>query len=179
MKNPALVTVLAATAVLSACATSQLSPTVTAPENLKVPADQVFALEMPATGVQIYECKAKKDEANKFEWVFRAPEAELNNQAGAKTGRHYAGPTWEANDGSKVVGEVVAKNDGPDANAIPWLLLKAKSNAGSGVFSKVTSIQRVLTLGGKAPLTGCSQYQVGAEQRVPYKAVYNFYKARS
>ncbi len=109
-----------------------------------------------ATGVQIYACAARKDDAAKFEWTLVAPEAELFDAAGKKIGRHYAGPTWEATDGSKVVGELKARDDGPDPNAIPWLLLAAKSTSGSGVLSKTTSIQRLRTVGGKAPSEGCA-----------------------
>src|SRR5512143_3698315 len=112
------------------------------PGVLKAPATQVLSLETQAAGVQIYECKASKDDPTRFEWVFKAPEAELFDSTGKKIGRHYAGPTWESNDGSKVVGEVRAKDNGPDPNAIPWLLLSAKSNSGSGIFSQTQSIQR-------------------------------------
>jgi len=148
------------------------------PEALKVPANQVLSLETQAAGVQIYECKASKDDPTRFEWAFKAPEAELFDSTGKKIGRHYAGPTWESNDGSKVVGEVKAKDNGPDPNAIPWLLLSAKSTSGNGVFSQTQSIQRLYTAGGKAPAEVCSQAQAGKEARVPYKAKYYFYNAR-
>ncbi|HXY54634.1 MAG TPA: DUF3455 domain-containing protein [Nitrospirota bacterium] len=148
------------------------------PETLKAPANQVLLLETQATGVQIYECKASKDDRTRFEWVFKAPEADLFDSAGKKIGRHYAGPTWESSDGSKVVGEVKARDNGPDPNAIPWLLLSAKSNSGNGVFSKTQSIQRLYTSGGKAPAEGCKQAQEGKEVRVPYKAKYYFYTAK-
>jgi hypothetical protein len=165
-------------ALLAGCATSTGTiPTV--PDSLKVPATQVLSLETRATGVQIYECKASKDNPARFEWALRAPEAELFDSSGKKVGKHYAGPTWESNDGSKVVGEVKARDDGPDANAIPWLLLNAKSTAGTGALSKTTSIQRVQTVGGKAPADNCSQAQVGKETRVPYEAKYYFYVVKS
>jgi hypothetical protein len=77
-----------------------------------------------------------------------------------------------------VVGEVKARDNGPDPNSIPWLLLSAKSSSGNGVFSQMQSIQRVHTVGGKAPAEGCNQAQVGKEVRVPYKALYYFYNAR-
>ena len=148
------------------------------PEALKVPANQVLSLETQAAGVQIYECKASKDDPTRFEWAFKAPEAELFDSTGKKIGRHYAGPTWESNDGSKVVGEVKAKDNGPDPNAIPWLLLSAKSTSGNGVLSQTQSIQRLQTAGGKAPVEGCTQAQVGKEARVTYKANYYFYIAK-
>jgi hypothetical protein len=74
-----------------------------------------------------------------------------------------------------VVGEVKARDNGPDPNAIPWLLLSAKSTSGTGVFSHVKSIQRIHTVGGRAPTEACSQAQAGKVTRVDYKAAYNFY----
>jgi hypothetical protein len=138
----------------------------------------VLSLETQATGVQIYECNPGKADPARFEWVFKAPEADLFDGAGRKVGKHYAGPTWESNDASKVQGEVVARDDGPDAGAIPWLLLKAKTTSGSGVFGQTQSIQRVRTVGGKAPAQACSRDEAGKEARVPYKATYYFYVAR-
>jgi Protein of unknown function (DUF3455) len=149
------------------------------PEGLKVPGTEELSVALQATGVQIYNCAAAKDDPARFEWSFKAPEADLFDTTGKKTGHHYAGPTWESNDGSKVVGELRAKDNGPDANAIPWLLLSAKSTSGSGVFGHTQSIQRLQTSGGKAPATGCDQAQVGKEARVPYKATYYFYNAKS
>ena len=120
-------------------------------EALRPPAGQVLALEARATGVQIYECKAAKDDPSQFSWTLKAPEANLKDPSGKPVGKHYAGPTWEASDGSKVMGELVAKSDAPAAGAIPWLLLRAKSTSGSGVFGAIVSIQRLKTSGGIAP----------------------------
>ncbi len=103
------------------------------PDKLKAPADQTLALDLRASGVQIYVCSAHKDDATKFEWTLKAPEAELSDAAGKKVVKHYGGPTWEAVDGSKVVGELKARDDGPDPNAIPWLLLSAKTVSGNGM----------------------------------------------
>ena len=147
------------------------------PEALRPPAGQVLALEARATGVQIYECKAAKDDPSQFSWTLKAPEADLKDRSGKPVGKHYAGPTWEASDGSKVMGELVTKQDAPSAGAIPWLLLRAKSTSGNGVFSAIASIQRLKTSGGIAPAGGCDSSQTGKESRVPYSAVYLFYKA--
>jgi hypothetical protein len=148
------------------------------PDALKTPPAQVPTLEARAAGVQIYECKAGKTDPARYEWVFKAPEAELSDAAGNRIGKHYAGPTWESTDGSKVVGAVKARDDGPDAGAIPWLLLSATSASGNGAFGRTQSIQRVNTVGGKAPAAGCDEGHVNNEARVPYKAVYWFYAAR-
>ena len=143
-----------------------------------MPSTQVLSLQARATGVQIYECSISREDPKRAEWVFKAPEAELFNRAGEKVGRHYGGPTWESNDQSKVVGEVKARHEAQDPNAIPWLLLSAKSTSGSGVFARTRSIQRVDTVGGKAPADGCNEAQVGKIARVNYKATYYFYEAR-
>lgn len=139
------------------------------PEKLKPAGNESLSMIVPAKGDQIYECRDAK-------WVFVAPEAELFDAAGKKIGRHYAGPHWEAADGSRIVGAVKERADAPAAGAIPWLLLSAKSVGPEGAFSKVTSIQRVATKGGVAPAGYCSQ--AGAKARVPYTADYYFFTAR-
>src|SRR5574342_75421 len=80
------------------------------PENLKTSGTEVITLEAQGEGVQIYECRTSSKDPTRFEWVFKAPEAELFDNAGKMIGKHYAGPTWEANDGSKVVGTVKAQD---------------------------------------------------------------------
>lgn len=145
------------------------------PESLRAPADQRLVAELHATGVQIYQCQPRKNDPTLFEWSFKQPEADLSAKAGKSTVKHYAGPTWEANDGSKVVGEVVAHSDSPKPDSIPWLLLRAKTTSGIGLFSGVMSIQRLNTAGGNAPAGGCRQDQSGQQLRVPYTADYLFY----
>ena len=165
-------------AFLLGCAAPEMEKAPSVPASLNVPATQRLSVVAQASGVQIYDCSASKTDPAKFEWVFRAPEADLFDGAGKKIGKHYAGPTWESNDGSKVIGEVKARDDGPDANAIPWLLLNAKSASGNGVFGKTQSIQRVNTVGGKAPVGGCTQAQAGKDARIAYRAAYYFYDPR-
>ena len=177
MKTPGIAAVGGASlvALLAGCATPEAGTVPMVPDNLRVSATQTLSLETHATGVQIYDCKRSKDDPARFEWVFRAPEADLYDTAGRKIGKHYAGPTWESTDGSKVVGEIKARDDGPDVNAIPWLLLSAKSASGAGVLGQTVSVQRLETVGGKSPASGCSQAQAGKEARVPYGATYYFY----
>ena len=148
------------------------------PDAIKVSPTDTPSFAANAKGVQIYECRAKKDDATQYEWVLKAPEADLFDGRGKKIGRHYGGPTWESSDGSKVVGEVKGSEPSTDANAIPWLLLGAKQHEGNGVFSRVNSVQRLETVGGKAPAGGCDQPSMGKELRVPYSAVYYFYVSK-
>lgn len=145
------------------------------PDKLQPGASESMATVVPAKGVQIYECRAKKDEPGAYEWAFVGPEADLFDMRGNRIGRHYAGPHWESSDQSKIVGAVKERADAPQADSIPWLLLAAKSVGPDGAFSKVTSIQRVNTVGGVAPRTDCSQAGVGTPVRIHYTADYYFF----
>jgi hypothetical protein len=145
------------------------------PPQLKPPAGETLAMVVKATGVQIYECRAGNDDA--YRWVFVAPEAQLFDERGATLGRHYAGPHWEAPDGSKVAGSLRERAEAPRPGAIAWLLLDARSVGASGAFSRVTSIQRVNTVGGSAPPTACARGNGGDTARVPYSADYYLFTA--
>ena len=138
------------------------------------PAGAQLLLRAPADGVQIYLCQAA---GNGFGWAFKAPEAALFDETGRQVAKHFAGPSWEAEDGSTVMGEVAAKVDAPASAGIPWLLLRAKSHAGSGRFAAVAFIQRLDTKGGAAPDGGCDAAHQNAEARMRYSATYVFYAA--
>jgi len=127
--------------VISLMGLAGCAGTVHVPGDLKPGANESLAMVVPARGVQIYECRDTK-------WAFVAPEAELYDANGKRIGRHYAGPHWEAADGSRIV----------------------------ATLSKVTSIQRVATTGGVAPAGGCSQ--AGTQARVPYTADYDFFATK-
>jgi len=147
------------------------------PATLKPEGPQRLAERVAARGVQIYECRAQPNAAGGAQWAFVAPEAELLDARGAVTGKHYAGPHWESLDGSKIVGAVKARADAPQADAIPWLLLSAKSVGGPGRFANVTSVQRIHTVGGIAPAKACDGSTLGAIERVPYRADYVLYSS--
>jgi hypothetical protein len=153
-------------------------PTVQVPDKLKPGANELLAMIVPAKGVQIYECRARTDQVGGYAWAFVAPEADLFDARGSRAGRHYAGPHWEATDGSKILGTVKERADAPVADAIPWLLLSARSVGSEGSFSKVTSIQRINTVGGVAPKAGCSQATAGSPARIDYTADYYFFTAK-
>ena len=143
-------------------------------ESLKAPAGEEVILAAHASGTQIYVCRQGEDQ--KFAWVFKAPEAELTDATGKKIVHHSAGPTWKHIDGSEVKAKVVAKQDAPKPEAIPWLLLSAASHSGEGIFSRVTSIQRIHTEGGMPPEAKyCDSSTAGKEVGTVYAADYYFY----
>jgi hypothetical protein len=154
------------------------TPVVDVPAKLKPGAGESLAAIVPAKGVQIYECRAKKGQGGEYSWEFVAPEADLFDARGGKIGKHYAGPHWESNDGSKVLGTLKERADAPQGNAIPWLLLTTKSVGAAGSFGRVTSIQRINTVGGVAPRDLCSRTTQGAIGRVDYTADYYFFTAK-
>ena len=168
---------LAAATLVAACAAPPAAPTLAIPDRLQPPATESFALVTAARGVQIYACRAKGDGSG-HEWAFVAPEADLYDTRGQRIGRHFAGPRWESNDGSRIVGTTRERAEAPAPGAIPWLLLDAKPEGATGAFSGYTSVQRVNTVGGAAPTAGCDASAVGATARVDYLADYRFFARR-
>lgn len=181
---------LAIAALLGGCGASQSHPaTVSAPERepsqergpatgnaepsaaLAVPEGQQLGFQAEAKGVQIYECQPVGDEAR---WVLSGPEAELYDAAGNLAGKHFAGPTWELVDGSRVTATKLSEQT-PDPEAIPWLLLRATEHQGQGSLAAVTFVVRKNTRGGLPPASGCDAAHGGDVARVPYSALYVFY----
>jgi hypothetical protein len=159
---------LVAATLANLWSSAQSGPAV--PDNLKPPAGERLARQAHAEGDQIYSCDGSA-------WVLVGPDAKLFDAGGKQIGSHFAGPTWEWADGSRVAGRPVA-NATPDPDSIPWLLLTATDHQGEGVMKQVSSIQRLSTKGGKAPVTGCDASHKGEKTRTPYSATYSFY-ARS
>jgi hypothetical protein len=143
------------------------------PAKIAAPANEQVVLMAHASGSQIYVCQAGADQ--KLAWTLKAPEADLSDAKGANIGRHFAGPTWKHSDGSEVTGKAAAREDAPEPGAIPWLLVNVTGHTGSGVLTRVTSIQRIHTKGGQAPATGCDDSHSGGEVKVPYTADYYFF----
>ncbi|MFL6468653.1 MAG: DUF3455 domain-containing protein [Pyrinomonadaceae bacterium] len=136
---------------------------------LQVDAGNKLAFHVYATGSQIYRWTGTA-------WVLFAPDAKLyvNENYQGLVGTHFGGPTWKSNSGSSVVAARV-KDCLPDTNAIAWLKLQTVVAEGPGIFSRVTFIQRVNTVGGLKPTSPGSF--VGDEVKVPYTAEYYFYRA--
>ena len=139
----------AAAILFSACATrlradpgnDNRAPEV--PTTLQVEAGSKVQFHAYAAGVQIYTW-------NGSTWGASVPSAVLYDSDGNIVGIHYAGPTWETESGSKVVGARLAGVT-VDSTAIPWLLLAAKTAEGPGVLARTSYVQRVNTAGGLPP----------------------------
>jgi hypothetical protein len=142
------------------------------PQTLQPPASEQLLLQVHAKGDQVYTCKA---DGAQFSWTLKEPDAQLFDKDGKPFGKHFAGPSWEASDGSRITGKAAANAPSPDADSIPWLLVKVVNHSGAGVLVPVTSLQRINTKGGKAPASGCDATHVGQEIRVPYSADYVFF----
>jgi hypothetical protein len=144
------------------------------PDKIKAPAGEQIVLKAHASGAQIYVCRSETD--GKPAWALKAPEAELRDDHGKVIGHHYAGPAWKHNDGSEITGKAVGRVDSPDADSIPWLLVNAIGHSGNGLFSRVTTIQRIHTKGGQPPSAAeCDASKQGTEAKSNYTADYYFY----
>ena len=148
------------------------------PDILKVPEGNVLLLRAYGRGVQKYACPVSATSKAVPHAILLARDGD--GDEGDLMAIHFGGPTgptWQALDGSSVVGDAQnAKHfTAPDPDDIDWLLVPAKSTAGNGRFSGVTYIQRLFTDGGKPPADGCDQAHNQTEILVEYSAQYFFY----
>jgi hypothetical protein len=165
--------------LVAGCAAAPVAPP-SVPSAIEAPATAKPALRWFARGTQNYTCTAKPDGAG-AEWKLTAPEATLYATAepsAAEVGKHSAGPSWVATDGSHFVGNAATaqKAPSPDAASIPWLLVPKKEGDATGTLGGLDFVQRVDTVGGQPPATGCDAATVGATVKVPYTATYVFYR---
>jgi hypothetical protein len=175
IRRIALAWLMAAMALSIAPTVGARSSPASVPDSVRAPDGNMLLFKTIGAGVQIYTCTAAATGPEPYTWTFTAPQAALWTDGGDPAGSHSAGPRWVGNDGSAVNGETVGRADAPEASAIPWLLLRATANDGAGVFSGVTYIQRLETVGGIAPADGCDESAAGSRRAVPYTAVYAFY----
>src|SRR5262249_7417393 len=143
--------------------------------------------------------------ATGFAWTFFSPQATLFSDL--RIGSfdiqqqiitHFLSPnpaeggtsrvTWQSSqDTSAVWAKAAVNGTSVDArfvapNSVPWVKLEAVGTrfgpTGGDLLAHTTFVQRLNTLGGVAPSTGCSEAaNVGATALVPYTADYFFYRA--
>jgi hypothetical protein len=164
------------------------------PTDLEVPTDQRLYLIGHAIGTQNYFCVQT---ASGFAWRPFGPQATLLTDDGAQIATHFLSanpdeggtlrPTWQhARDTSAVWANPIATYEEPDyvePGAIPWLKLavvgKSLGPDAGHRLAATTFIQRINTVGGVTPMTGCAEAaNIGARKLVPYETDYYFYKAR-
>jgi hypothetical protein len=139
--------------------------------------DEEAAFMLRGEGTHIFECRPLATDPNRFAWAFTAPDATLYD-AGRPVARHAAENMFEAMSDRSTVSASIRSRQAGGTNSLPWLLLRAQSTPDSGLFAGVTSIQRVNTVGGVAPDTGCDVNNVGKEARTAFSADYYFYRRR-
>jgi hypothetical protein len=134
---------------------------------------ETTALALTGRGVQVYRCQHT---GSAYAWVLKGPDAQLVNAAGQVVGRHFFGPRWEANDGSRIAGQLALGSTSPDGGAnVPWLVLHAEVEKTGGIFGHVRIITRTDTHGGVAPITPCGSEQNGRVVNEAYSALYTFF----
>lgn len=156
-------------------------------ENLIIPAAVGLPVDQPggftrvatyyAEGVQKYKAQAKAgSNPVTYEWVFVAPQAALYDANNKLVGTHGAGPFWQLSAADSLFAQhyTPAKTiASPDAGSIDWLMLKPKEGkTPTGIFAGVTYIQRIATVGGKAPAVLPASASETVE--VKYTAIYRF-----
>jgi Protein of unknown function (DUF3455) len=151
------------TSMVAAHSETPLPATIAAPGETAV-------LTVHAVGMQYYDCKAGAD--GKLVWTFNSPQATLTVD-GKVVGHHNAGPTWELDDGSSIVGKAAGNAPGKNADDIPWLKLEVVSRNGNGKLTDITTVQRINTVGGVLK-DSCDR--PGAGRGMPYAADYVFLK---
>ena len=173
------VLMIAAVAALGACTSAPMMKMKTVdnaalPEAVRAPAGSKQMMATTGVGELTYECREKAGMAGQYEWAFVGPVATLYGADKKAVGKYYAGPTWEAADGSKVTGKQVAVSPASMGN-IPLQLVKADPAMGTGAMTGVSYIQRLNTKGGVAPALACDAMGKGKRQVVAYEADYVFY----
>jgi hypothetical protein len=163
------------TCIAPAAAFGALAPPAV-PEEIAVPEGHKPFLLGHAVGVQIYTCTTV---AGGFAWGPATPRADLFDDHGSVIVRHFGGPSWQAKDGSTVVGRR-DRTLSVDATSIPWLRLAASSSPGADGdrLAGTTYIQRIATTGGLAPAAEQCNASTADAVPVPYTADYVFWKER-
>jgi len=166
------------------------------PHGLEVEAPNEAFLLGRGKGTQNYVCQPVDTPSASLAlghvaWTLFTPEATLFSDQDEQLITHFSSPnpdeggsvrvSWQdSRDTSAVWARAVAAVT-VNPNAIPWVLLKVVGQrvgpTGGGNLFGTTFLQRVNTVGGLAPATGCDGLtDVGSKRFVPYTADYFFYR---
>ena len=163
------------------------------PANIAVPDSSHAFLVGRGVGTQNYSCAPGKS-LGRVAWTLFTPEATLFDDFRGQLTTHFFSPnpaeggivraTWEGSrDTSMVWAKVNASSTDPNfvnQDAVAWVLLQRVGGqagpTGGDTFAGTTFIQRLNTVGGLAPSTGCDTPQdIGKKAFIPYTADYFFY----
>ena len=166
------------------------------PPGLEVEAPDTLFLVGHGVGTQNYECQPVES-LGRVDWVLFTPQATLFDDQNGQLTTHFFSPnpnladlnairaTWQDSDNTSAVWAkaVAASTDAPFVapGAVAWVKLQVTGTkagpAGDNTFAGATFVQRLNTVGGLAPATGCRvPTDIGSKRFVPYTADYFFYR---
>jgi hypothetical protein len=197
MRNHVTALGIALTIALPHAAHAQTVTPPPVPPGLEVEAPNQAFLLGRAHGSQNYVCQPSSS-LGRVVWTLFTPQATLFTNQGDQLITHFNSPnpdpddfnvvraTWQdSQDSSRVWARAIAVAADPTGSgAIPWVLLKTVGTqvgpTGGDTLAHTTFVQRLNTVGGSAPPTGCDSLpDVGRKAFVPYTADYFFYKVPS
>ena len=191
MKTYVSVLGLALTMALPHAAHAQSVTPPPVPATIQVPQGNQAFLIGHGDGTQNYVCSPGKS-VGQVVWTLFTPRATLFDDNDGQLTSHYFSPnphevntpvraTWEDSQDTSTVWAKANATAIVDPDAIPWVLLEVVGRevgpTGGATLFGTSFIQRVKTVGGSAPATGCDTPEdLGAKAFVPYTADYVFYK---
>jgi hypothetical protein len=160
------------------------------PADIQVPAGNQAFLLGRGVGTQNYVC-VPSPSIGHVNWTLFTPQATLLSDLGEQLITHFSSPnpdeggivrvTWEDSQDTSTVWARATGLATVSPTAIPWVRLEVVGRAvgptGGNTLFGTTFIQRVNTVGGVAPPTGCDlPTDLGHKAFVPYTADYFFFK---
>lgn len=163
------------------------------PDNLRVLLPNQVFLVGRGVGTQNYECQPSPT-IGQVAWTLFTPQATLFNDQSEQLITHFFSPnpdeagnpvrvTWEDSGNTSTVWAKLVASASVTPGAIAWLKLQVVGTrvgpTGGDTFSGTTFIQRLNTVGGLAPSTGCDlPTDIGNRAFIPYRADYFFYRTQ-
>ena len=136
------------------------------PPQMNVPPGNILLAQIFGRGALAFACPATAQSAEVPMIVTSA------DTAGTQViGTHFmdfAGLAWEGLNGDRVIAAPLVKVV-VTPNSAPWVLLKATAHTGTGLFARVTFIERIFTVGG---LPHACKNVGQAEEQVPFSTQY-------
>jgi hypothetical protein len=160
------------------------------PTDIQVPAGNEAFLLGRGVGTQNYIC-VPSPSIGHVDWALFTPQATLFSDLGEQLTTHFSSPnpdepgivrvTWEDSRDTSTVWAQATGIATVSPTAIPWVRLQIVGRAvgptGGNTLFATTFIQRVNTVGGVAPPTGCNRpTDIGHKAFVPYTADYFFFR---